>query len=253
MAKRAGSPKPRPGRPGGGRGRADVAVLVVLPDAAAEQTLSEAMRREGWQMAAAGHDAACAVVMWSEHSVDSDEIAAAARPYLDRGKLLQVLWQPPQWDNRQLNYIEAPDPFCFYNSLVVGHRYLDGSEWAIDGFASRLSDGEKILAELARLGDLPRPRDSWNAKIEFWAPMFGDRPRPAIVVELAGDRGRVLRRVREDGRLPTPSRYQTTIGNRWQIVDERTGQLLEEIVVSEPETSADLPWREPWWRRRRDV
>ncbi len=161
MAKHAGSGKPRTERPGRARGRADVAVLVIPPDAATEQTLREAMRREGWQVAAAGQEAACAVVVWSEHSVDSDELAAAARPYLDRGKLLQVLWQPPQWNYGQLNYIEAPDPFCFYNSLVVGHRDLDGSERAIDNFAFRwLSDGEKILAELTRLGGLPRPRDS---------------------------------------------------------------------------------------------
>ncbi len=148
MAKHPDSGKPGTERPGRARGRADVAVLVIPPDAATEQTLREAMRREGWQVAAAGQEAACAVVVWSEHSVDSDELAAAARPYLDRGK------------------------------------------------------------------------------IEFYAPTLGYRPRPAIVVELAGDRGRVLRRIRGDGELPTPSRYQTTIGNRWQIVDERTGQLL---------------------------
>jgi len=247
MAKRERLRNPRTKHPDPGRGRADVAVLVAPRDAAAEQTLREAVGREGWQVAASGQDAACAAVVWSEHSVDSDDLAVAARPYLDRGKLLQVLWQPPQTprDNRQLNYIEAPDPFCFYNSLVVGHRELDGSYWANDWFAF-----ERILAELARLGRLPRPRDSWNATIEFWAPVY-HRPRPAVVVELAGNRRRVLRRVHEDGKLPTPSRYQTTIGNRWQIVDELTGELLDEIVVSEPETRARLPWREPRRRWRR--
>jgi hypothetical protein len=215
---------------------ADIALLVDPADEPARRTLLEAVQREGWRVAEAGGPATCAVVVWSEGSVASAELAAAAQQYLDRRRLLQILLR-----------IEAPEPFVFHHALPVDPSDLDGSERAVDWFSFRLSDGETILAELARLGALARPREGWNAKIDFHKPWR--RVRDVRLVELAAEDGRVIRAWRESGREPLNVYFMTAVGNRWQVLDLSSGQLLDEVEVDEAEVFVLLPEREPWWRR----
>src|SRR5262245_23291127 len=191
---------------------ADVALLVDSADEPARQTLTAAMTREGWRVAD-GPPAACAVVVWSERSVTSDGLAALARPFLDERRLLQVLWQPDAWDNSRQSYVVAREPFVYHQALVVEKHELNGSDAAVDWFAFRLSEGENILAELARLGSLSRPRDQWNARIVFGAPF--SRFRKVTLVEYAPDDGRVLRRWAKTTSDPIDEDFETAIGNRW--------------------------------------
>jgi hypothetical protein len=225
---------------------ADVALLIDPSDEPARRTLSTAMAREGWRVAD-GPPSACAVVVWSERSIASDELAATARRFLDGRRLLQVLWQPESWSLGQHGGFEAPEPFVYHQGLVVGHGDLDGSERAVDWFAFRLSDGEDILAELARLGRLPRPRDGWNARISFHKPDW--RIRDVVLVEYAAEDGRVLRRWPEQHRDPVVVYFDTTIGNRWEIRDAAGHDVIDEIVVDDDEVYRLLPQRRWWWAR----
>src|SRR5207344_230191 len=118
-----------------------------------------------------------------------------ARPFLDERRLLQVLLQPESWRVAEHSRIEGPVPFVYYHGLVVEQRDLNGSDNAVDAFRVRLMSGEKILAELARLGGLPRPRDRWNARIVFVKP--DRRFRKIVLVEYSPEDGRGLRRQAE--------------------------------------------------------
>ena len=232
-----------------GEEEADVALLIDPADEPVRRTLDEAMRREGWQVATGNEQAACAVAVWSARSIASPELAADARPFLDRRLLLQVLLQAEEWRLGAPGTIEPPEPFVNYQGLVAEPSELDGSERAVDWFSFRLSEGEEILAEVARLGGLPRPRDRWNARIEFLKPHR--RIRDVRLVELAPEDGRVLRAWREFGRDPLIVPFETAIGNRWQMLDLSSGELLDEVQVNESELLVRLPERDPWWRRLR--
>jgi hypothetical protein len=99
----------------------DVALLVDPADEPARHTRAAAMRREGWHTAEGG-PAACAVVVWSERGIASNELAALARPFLDERRSLQVLLQPESWSVAEHGRIEAPVPFVYYQGLAVGRE-----------------------------------------------------------------------------------------------------------------------------------
>ena len=233
---------------------ADVALLVDAADEAVRRTLSETMRREGWRVALAGQPAACAVVVWTERSIQSQALAASARPFLDLRLLLQVVLQPDSWGYGRPAIVEAPEAFGYFENLAMERRDLDGSERAIDRFGQRWSDGEKILAELARLGGLTRPRDRWNARIVFskFAPAPHFRFRKVLVVELAPGDGRILRRANIDTPDPLEEYFETAIGNRWQVLDAKNGDVLDDIEIREKEARVPISFkRSRWWRRAR--
>jgi hypothetical protein len=238
--------RPRPRSPRSDR-RAQVAVLTDPGDEPARRTIEKAVAREGWKVAAPRVAAACAVVVWSPTSVGSGELAAAARPFLDRQRLLQVLLLPRSHGIGDMSPFEPPEPFTYYQGLVVEYRDLDGSDRAVDLFGIKWEwKGQQILRELARLGGLKRPRDRWNAKVEFWKPHR--RNRIDLLTEYSADDGRVLRRV-EPFSSSLNEHYQTTIGNRWEASEEKTGQILAMIDIDQEDMTVDLPEGDPWWKR----
>jgi hypothetical protein len=178
----------------------------------------------------------------------SSELAALARPFLDERRLLQVLLRPESWRVAEHSRIEAPVPFVYYQVLVVEQRDLNGSDNAVDAFRVRLMSGEKILAELARLGGLPRPRDRWNARIVFVKP--DRRFRKIVLVEYSPEDGRVLRRQAEDWGHTGDASFETAIGNRWRVLDGTTAEVLDELEVGEDNAFVLLPQRERWWKGR---
>jgi hypothetical protein len=226
---------------------ADIILLAHSSDHAAVRTLREAIKREGWNVAAEGESATCAIVVWSQKSVTNAELARAARPYLDCRRILQILWQPEGWRYGKSSQVEAPEPFRYYQSLQVPYQDLDGSERAMDWFEFSAGEGERILAEVARLGDLHRPCDDWNAKITFYKPFPRWRRSKVVLVECAKDGGRVLRRRSVDQYDPDWEDFETTLGNRWSVIDVKTGKVVQLLEVEEEETGVRLPKRKPWW------
>jgi hypothetical protein len=244
--KDAKRPRPRPRRPRS-VGRAQVAVLADPSDEPARRTIEVAVAREGWQVAAPDSAAASAVVVWSPVSVGSGELAAAATAFLDRQRLLQVLLLPRSHGIGDMSPFEPPEPFNYYQALVVENSDLDGSDRAIDLFGIKWEwKGQRILGELARLGGLERPRDRWNAKVEFWKPQR--RNRIDLLTEYSANDGRVLRRLEPFG-SSLNEHYQTTIGNRWEASEEKTGQTLAVIDIDQEDMTVDLPEGDPWWKR----
>lgn len=230
--------------------KADVTLLISPADEPARDTFCEAIRREGWRLATEGSRAACAVVVWSERSITSEELAASARPFLDRGVLLQVLLPNEGSTVGAPATIEPPDPFVYRQALVIIEPHdLDGSERAIDDFPFSISQGEQILAELARLGGLTRPRDGWNARISFNKPPT--RFRAVRLVEFAPDDQRVMRRRTAMRREGGNEYFETAIGNRWQVQDAMSGDVLDEVEVRAAQVDVPLPQRRPWWKRVR--
>jgi hypothetical protein len=232
---------------------ADVALLVDAADEPVRHTLSETMRREGWRVALAGQSAACAVVVWTERSIHSEVLAVSARPFLDLRRLLQLVLHQDSWNHERLAAIEPPEPFGYFQYLVRDRWELNGSERSTDFFGSG-GRGEGVLAELACLGGLSRPRDRWNARIVFskisYAPHF--RFRKVLLVELAPGGGRILRRAHIDAPEPVEEYFETAIGNRWQVLDAKNGDVLDDIEIREKEAQVPLSFkRSPWWRGAR--
>ena len=252
----------------------DVIISYEDMDADAAATCAAAFEREGWSVYRSdGHgrvasywqipgarapgnlpSARAHVVIWSETSIHSARLARENREPLEHQRLLQLLVQPRRapgetFVNRE-NTIEPPEPFCFHQGLPLHPYDVDGSERAIDAFASSQLDGDRILKAVARLGGLKRPSDGWNARIVFSKPMSGDRVEAVTVSEYAAEDGRLLRRFGLDHNgtfLETP--YETAIGSRWRVTTRRQGVVVADVLVSEGKTRVDLPRRTPWWQR----
>ena len=227
---------------------ADVVLLSHATDHAALWTLREAIKREGWSVATDGEPASCAIVVWSQEGVTNEELARKALSYLDRRRILQILWQPEGWSYGTPSRIEAPEPFRYYQALKVPYTDLNGSERALDWFEFSAGEGQKILAEVARLGNLHRPRDDWNAKITFFKPSPRRHTLKVMLVEYAKDDGRVLRRRVIDPYEPDWEDFKTTLGNRWSVIDANTGIVLQVLEVDQEDMGVHLPKRKPWWR-----
>ncbi len=237
----------------------DVFISRELADAVAAETCAAAFAREGWSSAVSAAEfpeapaARTHLVFWSRHSIDSARLARENRSALDDGRLLRVLLLPREEPDRPATgvgdiVVYPPEPFCFFQWLPLRQGFLDGSERSVDAFAHSWADTHKILVELARLGGLSRPSDTWNARIIF-TRLNTDHPDPVIVSEYAGGDGRLLRRATVDANGFADTPYQTTIGNRWRMTVKRTGLLAAEVVINQPEHRVDLPRKVPWWRR----
>jgi hypothetical protein len=237
----------------------DVLISHELADAVAAETCAAAFAREGWSSAVSATEstetitARTQLVIWSCESVVSTRLARENRSALDAGRLLQVLVQPREAPGRPAahygsNVVNAPDPYCFFQGLPIHPHGLDGSERSIDAFAHRWADTHRILVELARLGALPRPSDTWNARIVF-TRLNVERAEPVVVSEHTSADDRLLRRDTVSSNSFVDSSYRTTIGNRWRMTLKSTGRLVSELVITEPEHRVDLPRRAPWWRR----
>jgi hypothetical protein len=228
---------------------ADVAVLATPADEPAIRTLIQAIEREGWRAVRGGAPAACAVIVWSQTSVGSEELAAQAAEYMNRGRLLQVLLQPEGWWYGQTGQVEPPEPFRYYQGLQVPNSDLNGTEHAVDWFDFPPGNGQKILAELARLGNLARPCDKWDARITFRKPVALPRTREVWLIEYSAAENRLLRRHKVDAYEPLSETLGTAIGNSWRMVDIATGELVQALHVDTNEMDVILPMRERWWRR----
>src|SRR5262249_18862651 len=142
---------------------------------AAQSTLREAIRREGWLAVGAEGRAACALTVWSELSIASDWLVRVSLPYYSEGRLLQVVMEPASRDH-DAKTAEPPAPFNLHQWLAVDREDLDGSMGAVDEFGSDIGSGNTILAELSRLGGLARPRDRWDAELTIYKPPRKVRP-----------------------------------------------------------------------------
>lgn len=236
---------------------ADVAVLTDPADDPAQQTLREAMTREGWRVAPPGQHrgARCAVVVWSQQSVSSQALADAARPFLDRERILQIIWEPRDWNFGMPNAINPPQPFTNFENCIVQAFILDSRARNIDNFGFQFPDCEKILRQVARLAGLPRPRDAWNAHITFnknWS-------KQVRIAEFAPD-GVTLIRKKEIGGQYDSGRYsysdaeslETAMGRHWRVLDTASDGVLGQIAIDAPECYVDLPKRGPFpWNRTR--
>ena len=226
-----------------------MAVLATTAEEPAARTLIQALEREGWAVVNGDVRATCGVIVWSQTNVGNQELAVQAEEYLNREQLLQVLLQPEGWGYNQTGQVEPPEPFRYYQGLEVPHRDLDGSERAVDWFDFPPGEGQKIMAELARLGSLARPRDKWNAEITFYKPENLSRTRQVWLCEYTAAEERLLRRHRVDKYEPLSESFQTSIGNYWRIVDVMTGEILQTLRLDTEKMSVSLPRTEHWWRR----
>jgi hypothetical protein len=187
--------------------------------------------------------------VWTLTNVSSQELAVRAALYLNRGRLLQILLQPEDWWYGNTGRIEPPEPFRYYHGLEIPHKELDGSQHAVDWFDFEPGEGQKILAELARLGSLSRPREKWNAKVTFYKPQILSSTRQVRLSEYTALEERLLRRHEVDKSWPLSESFDTAIGNYWRIVDSTTGEVLEQLCVDAKNVTVYLPMAEPWWKR----
>ena len=238
----------------------DVIIGYEAVDIAAAATCAAAFEREGWLVfrsdgaTSQRPNARAYVVIWSEESIGSARLARESRAPLENKQLLQLLVQPRKAADApstgRQNVIEPPEPFCFYQGLPLAHADADGSERAVDVFAYSWSAGQRMLAELARLGGLERPCDDWNARIVFSRFQFESKEAFTISEYSASD-GRLLRRFNLYGGGFLEQPYRTATGNRWCVVTQRDGEVATEVVVDNPEELVDLPRRPRWWHRLR--
>ncbi len=237
----------------------DVVVLADPGDAAAVRTLIEAMAREGWRVSSGERhlDARCAVLVWSQRSVGNQELAEAGRPFLDRNGLLQIIWEPPDWGFGKPNAIDPPQPFANLQCCIVDHGTLDGQARSVDHFGSQSSECERILSEVAKLADLARPRDAWNARITFnkaWS-------KQVRVAEYGADGVTLIRQQEIGGPYDSGAyaaddleAFETTVGRHWRVLETSSDVVLGQIVIDAPEVVVDLPKRGPWpWNRTRSI
>jgi hypothetical protein len=227
----------------------------------AAATCAAAFEREGWfcfmsagAVPGALPDARTQVVIWTQASAGSVRLARENRAPLENGCLFQLLLQPERPRDHapasRKNVIEPPEPFCFHQGLPVTPWDVNGTQRAIDAFAHSWSTGHTILREVARLGGLRRPSDSWNALIVFRRPFEG-AVEPVVVSEYASVDSRLLRRDRIDGNGFVDTAYDTTVGNRWQLVTQRENRLVTEVSVVDGENYVQIPRKARWWQRSR--
>jgi hypothetical protein len=235
----------------------DVVISYEVVDDSVAKTCAAAFEREGWSVGLSngtssgqplhGH---ARIVIWSQESIASERLARENRDALEDHRLLQLFVEPKPDDRARRssrdNVIEPPEPFCFYQGLPVRHGRLDGSEWAIDALGRGFGSHDDIVKHVADLGQLTRPSDGWNSRIVFSKPVEGTL-EPVTISEYAREGGRLLRRDQIDGNSFIDNAYETTVGNRWQVVTRRDGKLLTEVVVHNDENRVDLP-RRNWWR-----
>ncbi|WP_093166906.1 hypothetical protein [Variovorax sp. YR216] len=110
---------------------------------------------------------------------------------------------------------------------------------------------DAVLACVASVGHLPRPRDSWNATL--FVHNWRDTPPAASIIAwewlgVGSDKPRICRRER----LTTPiTEYRTTIGNFWQFGYEGALVAIGYLTVTKARHEVTLPARDT--RRERNA
>jgi hypothetical protein len=221
----------------------DVVIISEPSDFRVATTCRTAFEREGWRVGDKGV-AKAYVVIWSEITSASLRLKSEALEPLLNDRLLQIFVQPVESGIGWKNVIEPPEPFCYFQSLPVLQKAFNGSERVIDLFWHRISEGNRVLAEVARLGSLSRPRDSWNARVVF-SKIGAARFKPVIVAEYTAS-GHLLRR--DYIASFTETSYDTTIGNTWVVIEEKSLKDLGKIKIRRPATRITFPGNPPWWQ-----
>ena len=171
--------------------------------------------------------ASCVVVLWSTTATQSSWVQREALRAFGQGKLVEVELSPGL--SGQVAFPET----CELRSaaIVVGPDVHIGSRQ------------EALLARVATIGRLTRPRDSWNATliVHNWK----DQPpsHPIIAWEWITVEGtsRIARRERwVNGRV---CEYRTTTGNYWQFGYEGAQAALGYLTIRKPRHEVTLPER----------
>ena len=180
--------------------------------------------------------AACVVVIWTPAAVASRWVRQEALRALAQRKLVEVELSPglaSQIDLSEAHRERSP-------AIAVGERVqVDPAR-------------EELLARMATVGHLARPRDSWNASLV--ACNWRARPpsHPIIAWEWVGAGGEAARICRRERWVEGPtSEYRTTIGNFWQFGYEGTQVALGYLTITKSRHEVTLPERNQ--RREREA
>jgi hypothetical protein len=168
-------------------------------------------------------------VIWSERSIHSDWVRAEVAQARQQGKLVEVALRPASVENA----LQVSDPI-----------HTDPAH-------------EELLARMAKVGHLPRPRDKWNASLTLTT--FENRPPsdPIIALEwvparpgeqspwirdIEGRPYRLVRRERwSDG---ATIRLDTAAGNFWLFGHEEACLGRGYLYTGEGDQTVTLPERD---------